>query len=62
MRVFLLFSVFFILTSAVLWFEERRNDMIAPYSRNTLYDAGFYAVAVVSIECALGPKSTKIRF
>lgn len=52
MRVFLLFTAFFVVTASTVWFDERKNSMIAPYSSNTLYDAGFYVVVVVSVEYA----------
>lgn len=48
MRVFILSSVFFILASAVVWFNERGGDTIG--SRNALHDAGFYTVVVVSVK------------
>ncbi|KIK97835.1 hypothetical protein PAXRUDRAFT_807634 [Paxillus rubicundulus Ve08.2h10] len=48
MRVSMQFATIFTMTSAAIWYDKRKTDIIPSYSRNTLYDAGFILVAVGS--------------
>ena len=52
MRVCLLFTAFFTLASAAIWYDKRRS-VSSYYSTSILYDIGFYVVAIVSVELPL---------
>ncbi|KAF8556731.1 hypothetical protein OG21DRAFT_550318 [Imleria badia] len=48
MRVFIQFTTFFTIAAAAVWYDKRKSDTMASYyTRNILYDAGFYIVIII---------------
>ncbi|KIJ18179.1 hypothetical protein PAXINDRAFT_9261 [Paxillus involutus ATCC 200175] len=46
MSVSMQFTTLFTMTSAAIWYDKRKTDIIPSYSGGALYDAGFILVAV----------------
>lgn len=50
MRVFVQFTTFLTIAAAAVWYDKRKCDTMASYyTKNILYDAGFYIVVIVSV-------------